>query len=323
MKKLNKGFEAFENIDDKTAEYLADRVILGDAEKKRMLEISMRKIDCHNKNNDAENYEESVSGVEIKNKKSYGKYAAWAASFLLVAGLGGVTLLNMQKSDENPLSESVSSITEQAVHSKTSKVAGEPSASAKKTTPAVTKASAIKHENAAVEPPAAPTTASALESGSEEDSQSEREIENEPSPPPPTEPERVEQENPEEIIDLPPEVVEPNIPYEPLTESVTNEQQIHWPNIALPVEEPEEITDSEQERIDVATLDSVLASLSYQPYTCDGLPEFVHESRDGTVYQINYSSRWVWRNGCEEAVLTDAAADYIFNYFMVIYGLDE
>lgn len=38
-----------------------------------------------------------------------------------------------------------------------------------------------------------------------------------------------------------------------------------------------------------------LKSLNYVPYTCDGLPEYVLNAPDGTIYYFNFSSGWVWR----------------------------
>lgn len=48
-----------------------------------------------------------------------------------------------------------------------------------------------------------------------------------------------------------------------------------------------------------------LNKLSYSNVTCDGLPEYTITADDGTVYQINFTEKWVWRNYTEEAVLTD------------------
>ncbi len=48
-----------------------------------------------------------------------------------------------------------------------------------------------------------------------------------------------------------------------------------------------------------------LNRLSYAPYTNDGLPEYILKAPDGTTYQLNFSSNWIWRNGSEEAALTD------------------
>ena len=42
-----------------------------------------------------------------------------------------------------------------------------------------------------------------------------------------------------------------------------------------------------------------LAGLSYAPYTCDGLPEYVLNAPDGTIYWLNLSSGWVWRRNTE------------------------
>ncbi len=48
-----------------------------------------------------------------------------------------------------------------------------------------------------------------------------------------------------------------------------------------------------------------LNKLEYQPYTCDGLPEYRLTAADGTVYAINLSEKWVWRGNCEQAELSD------------------
>lgn len=49
----------------------------------------------------------------------------------------------------------------------------------------------------------------------------------------------------------------------------------------------------------------IVRSLSYMPYTCDGLPDTSITDSDGTVYQLNFRERWVWRNGKEEAHMPD------------------
>lgn len=48
-----------------------------------------------------------------------------------------------------------------------------------------------------------------------------------------------------------------------------------------------------------------LNKLEYQPYTCDGLPEYQLYAIDGTVYSINFSEKWVWRGNNEQATLSD------------------
>lgn len=49
-----------------------------------------------------------------------------------------------------------------------------------------------------------------------------------------------------------------------------------------------------------------LDALEYIPITCDGLPEYKLTADDGTVYWLNFSSKWVWKDGIDaEAVLPD------------------
>ena len=38
-----------------------------------------------------------------------------------------------------------------------------------------------------------------------------------------------------------------------------------------------------------------LNALSYQPMTCDGLPEYQIQDNEGNVFEVNLSSGWVWR----------------------------
>ena len=62
-----------------------------------------------------------------------------------------------------------------------------------------------------------------------------------------------------------------------------------------------------------------LASLSYSPDTCDGIPEYVLLAPDGTRYYINLSSGWIWRKTPdhpwtqppEEAWLTKTQLSYL------------
>ena len=49
-----------------------------------------------------------------------------------------------------------------------------------------------------------------------------------------------------------------------------------------------------------------LDALEYIPITCDGLPEYKLTDDNGAVYWLNFSSKWVWKNGIDaEAVLPD------------------
>lgn len=51
-----------------------------------------------------------------------------------------------------------------------------------------------------------------------------------------------------------------------------------------------------------------LNELEYQPYTCDGLPEYHITAPNGTVYAINFSEKWVWKENSEQAELSDELA---------------
>ena len=88
--------------------------------------------------------------------------------------------------------------------------------------------------------------------------------------------------------------------YEP-TEPVTELDGWEWRNdIPMLAWYPEDTT----------WLYNTLKNLNYQPYTCDGLPEAL--ILDGTCsYHLNFTERWVWRNGKEEAPMPDE----IYNYF--------
>ena len=55
----------------------------------------------------------------------------------------------------------------------------------------------------------------------------------------------------------------------------------------------------------VDELSAALNKLEYQPFTCDGVPEYQIYDIDGTVYSINFSEKWVWRGNNEQAELSD------------------
>lgn len=61
----------------------------------------------------------------------------------------------------------------------------------------------------------------------------------------------------------------------------------------------------------VAGIFDALNRLDYQPYTCDGLPEYELTSDDGTVYSINVSGKWVWRAKNEQAELPDEIISWL------------
>lgn len=80
----------------------------------------------------------------------------------------------------------------------------------------------------------------------------------------------------------------------------------------------EEISDDEGETVQntpsitpaaAPTIFDKLNELDYQPYTCDGLPEYSFIADDGTTYYINFSEKWVWRENAEQADLPDELID--------------
>lgn len=65
------------------------------------------------------------------------------------------------------------------------------------------------------------------------------------------------------------------------------------------------VEDGQEMEIENAVdLRSFLDCLDYHPYTNDGLPEYSITFDDGTIYDINLSSGWVWKGAEEEAKLT-------------------
>ena len=65
------------------------------------------------------------------------------------------------------------------------------------------------------------------------------------------------------------------------------------------------VEDGQEMEIENAVdLCSFLECLDYHPYTNDGLPEYSITFDDGTIYDINLSSGWVWKWAEEEAKLT-------------------
>ncbi len=73
-------------------------------------------------------------------------------------------------------------------------------------------------------------------------------------------------------------------------------------------DEPSEITAEEPTQAYIGEVSDIfqkLNSLHYDPVTCDGIPQNVFIDEDGTTFAVNFSEKWVWRDGKEEAYLTD------------------
>lgn len=108
-----------------------------------------------------------------------------------------------------------------------------------------------------------------------------------------------------------PETDTPDIPQkttvQKTTEKITTSENeiITTTNVET---EPNDITAEKptQEYYDwVSDIFNKLNSLSYKPDVCDGIPEKSFVAEDGTLFQVNFTERWVWRNWNEEAYLTD------------------
>lgn len=80
-------------------------------------------------------------------------------------------------------------------------------------------------------------------------------------------------------------------------ENLTASNMMDYANFLFCSEIPEKVRDK--------ILFIPLENLEYHEGTCDGLPEITVESEDGTLYQINLTDGWVWRNKTKEAKLTE------------------
>ena len=72
----------------------------------------------------------------------------------------------------------------------------------------------------------------------------------------------------------------------------------------------------------VDELSAALNKLEYQPFTCDGLPEYKLYDTDGTVYSINFSEKWVWRGNSEQAELSDELIRLLRESGVLVAGED-
>ena len=64
-------------------------------------------------------------------------------------------------------------------------------------------------------------------------------------------------------------------------------------------------------------IDTMINSLDYHEYTCDGIPEYKLTFPNGEVYYLNMSAKWVWiasSNVQYEATLTDEIINWLNTY---------
>ena len=106
----------------------------------------------------------------------------------------------------------------------------------------------------------------------------------------------------QEVIphDLSSNVSDENAETNAVNAEVPTETTVPVSNEQTPITEPENGTTG-----NVMGIFEALNKLEYQPYTCDGLAEYLLYAADGTVYSINLSEKWVWRGNNEQAELSD------------------
>lgn len=292
MDKMNI-FEAMNNVDDDLVREAAEENIV--SEKSHVVTES----------------NVTVSGVETYRRITWHKVAAIASAVLLIAGVGTGGALMLK--NRPPILEEVTTTTTTeaedatAVQAKGSKETTEPPTAA-----AATEAETKESENKV--PTEAEKEERRLTVRAEEKTESLREEDNdsrEDEVPAVTTVKAVQQQktSPANAQTLP----------KPTT--VTTAVQIHYPDEKTT--EPTAALDGWQWRSDIPTLgaapstidalNEILGRLSFQPCTCDGLPEFIFNGSDGNVYQLNFSERWIWRNGCEEAYMPEEFYRYFTN----------
>lgn len=221
----------------------------------------------------------SVTGVEAYRPNKWRRFALIAASFLLIAGVGagGKLMIDnrapMLPDDTPTMPFATEAATEPRTAEETETVQTEKPSSA---------AVAVKTEKADVQTASATVAVTEPEKETQPDEKAEEEV--------------IEQttvgditEETEQIPSTTNDLVLREIVPKP-TESQTFIQSDETPTQPI-VSQPDDFSNFD--------IFNSLAGLSYAPYTCDGLPEYVLNAPDGTIYWLNLSSGWVWRRNTE------------------------
>ena len=221
----------------------------------------------------------SVTGVEAYRPNKWHRFALIAASFLLIAGVGagGKLMIDnrapMLPDDTPTMPFATEAATEPRTAEETEAVQTEKPSSA---------AVAVKTEKADVQTASATVAVTEPEKETQPDEKAEEEV--------------IEQttvgditEETEQIPSTTNDLVLREIVPKP-TESQTIMQSEENTTQSI-VSEPDDFSNFD--------IFNSLAGLSYAPYTCDGLPEYVLNAPDGTIYWLNLSSGWVWRRNTE------------------------
>ena len=255
----------------------------------------------------------TVSGVDVYRVSKWQKFALIAAAFLLVAGIGAGGALMLKNrppmlEDNGPALPSDISETDSASPFEHISDKENATAAVKTTAKAVktTKESSniITTVSAAQQDTAAPTVTTDSDTLTAEINKIYRT----------TSSAQEQQSGVEDFVSRAkefPVVTTPDgneLPISPMPTGTT------VPQPTEPVEEPTQIHLPNQSYDDepitfypytCPEMFEIVRSLSYTPITCDGLPDTSITDSDGTVYQLNFRERWVWRNGAEEAYMPD------------------
>lgn len=248
---------------------------------------------------DTSEYETSVSGVERYNRPVFYKVAAFAASLVLVAGVGAVgTYYLSHRGSPAPDDERI--IAASTAESSTSEEGTEV------TTMHIRKKDKLaKTTTKSIETKESSNTEAVTDTAKTEEN---------------TYP--VSVEDGEQVTE---------------TDSITTSApEIQTTFVVSDPKAPENFTKpiSAADEFENFDIFQSLTELSYVPYTCDGIPEYVLYAPDGTRYHINFTEGWVWRKTPdmsseqepEEGYLTKTQWAYLHKYgaeigmFTEVYG---
>ena len=127
--------------------------------------------------------------------------------------------------------------------------------------------------------------------------------------------------------ELDPDLAEINVISEPVPEPGTTESNPVSDLVTITETETRDVVVTASQAADALRekITAQLNALTWSSETCDGLPEYQWTGADGTVYDLNLSSRWVWKHAggtIQEAHLTKNLLE-LFSAYQAGYGLNE
>ncbi len=292
MKNEDFDLKSLENADDTVIDRLINENMLDENEKDKIFRNSMKKYS-------EKGQDTVISGVEIYKKSKLRRLLSMASVLLLAAGLCGGTAVMLKRGKTEIEDNSEEITTESTVSEKSAVITSEASSVVLYTTVSST----VKGVAASVkstETMQAVTTEPNLE---------------------------IEEDIPDDGAD-----------------TAVNEEEIFYDDTEKPVDvttrkvsEPIITVSSERKEKPVITtvvqtvetpqvseivftnsyLYTMINSLDYHEYTCDGIPEYKLTFPNGEVYYLNMSAKWVWiasSNVQYEATLTDEIINWLNTY---------